>query len=487
MRFPPHSAATSRASHGWPARDRRALSLAFLTAGLFFGAAAPARADVIHLRDGRTIEAEGCVRSRQELTCRRAGGSFGIPIDLVVSIKKGLPARTVRPRPAVPAGSSRMPIQQEPVAPPEGDGLTQEAALLRIETLERKLLAPSADEPVARREAGVLHAYVAGLKFNDGDSDGAVRHYEESLRYTPGLVPARLNYATLLINIRRYDEARTMLQGLLVDHPTSARALYLLGETEMQEGHAEKAVELWTRSIELKPDPQLADKLERARRLIDAETGFETSQAHHFALKFDGDQASPELAREILDFLEQSHADLAGKLNHAPEGPIRVTLYSRESFQRATESPDWVGGLFDGEMRIPVGGVSSLNTGMRRVLIHELAHCFVSSKGGGRAPSWVQEGFAQLMEGRNGNKDRARVASSCAILGPEGCAGQMPYPAALSRMEFFLERWSQADFNEVLDHLGRGADIERAMRQAIGLSQGEFLAAWMEWLGTPAG
>jgi Flp pilus assembly protein TadD len=476
---PPPSEASARASRAWPDPDPRRPSwpAVFLISACCFPI--EALADTIRLRGGRIVEAESCVRHREELQCRRAGGTFSIPLDLVESVEKRSASHKLTRKSRPPAGSAGMPVEQEPAQPP-GEGLLSRAeAEARLEHLVRPGAGMGDPE---RREAAMLHTYIAGLAVQGGEMDEADRHYQEARRLAPALLLAHLNHATLLINRRRLDDARAVLREVLADQPTSARALYLLGEAALQEDRYEEAIDLWRRSLELKPDPQVSERLERARRLLEAERDFQTSEAGRFSLKFDGDQASPSLATEILEFLEQSHTDLTARLAHEPQTPIRVTLYSRESFLRATDSPDWVGGLFDGELRIPIGGLTRLNSAVRRVLIHELAHCFVASRSGGRAPDWVQEGFAQVMEGLNGRKDRERLARSCATLGPEGCPAQFPYPAALSRVEFLLGRWSQGHFNNLLDHLARGNDIDSALREATGLAQSEFLAAWADWL-----
>ncbi len=425
------------------------------------------------------------MRTRAELRCRRAGGSIAFPIEMVDSFQKGTLTRKTS-APASGGGmSTDMPVRGEPVTPLRGGLLSREEATARLDRLERILAGPGHDTSQDRKEAGILHAYLAGLDVEQGDMEGADLHYRESLRHTPGLLPARLNHGALQIQRKRYGEARTILQDVLADQPTSSRALYLLGEASMQEGRYAEAIELWTKSLDLKPDPDVRERLERARRLHEAEQGFLSTDAPHFALKFDGDQASPDLARDILEFLEQSHRDLSERFVQIPDGPIRVTLYSRESFHKATDSPDWVGGLFDGELRIPIGGVTTLTAGVRRVLIHELAHCFIASRSAGFAPSWVQEGYAQRIEGRNGTRDRGRLRTACSALGAEACVDEIPYPAALSLMEFFMERWTQADFNEMLDHLARGGDIDTSLRGSIGLSHAEFLGAWQEWLSRP--
>ncbi|HKY32004.1 MAG TPA: tetratricopeptide repeat protein [Candidatus Polarisedimenticolia bacterium] len=445
-------------------------------------------ADVVHLKSGSTITAEFCVRGSRELTCRRAGGSIGIPLDQVVSIERTPPRRVVRPAvppasgpPPVAAGDPRMSLAPQE-ASPAGPGLTADQARSRAAELERSIGRPGVDEATARREAALLHTFIAGLAFRDGDAGEAEERYRLALGHDPDLLVTRLNLAALLINGGRHLEAETILGRVLEDHPRSARACFLLGESARQDGRPQEAAAHWERSLEIEPDPVLQEKLHRVRRLMEAEEGFRSTEAAHFTLKFDGEAASPELAREILDHLEAAWSELSARLQHVPTSTIRVTLYSRESFHRATESPDWVGGLFDGEIRLPVAGLATLNDAVRRVLVHELTHCFVSDRSGNRAPDWVQEGFAQVMEGRTGARHTASLAQSCGVLGVPACGAEFSYPSALSQVEFLLETWRVGGLNDLLDHLARGNDIDGALRAATGLGRDEFIGAWSQWL-----
>jgi hypothetical protein len=167
---------------------------------------------------------------------------------------------------------------------------------------------------------------------------------------------------------------------------------------------------------------------------------------------------------------------------HVPERSIGVVLYPRRSFKEATASPDWVGGLFDGQVRVPIGGLTRLDSSIRRVLTHELAHAFITSKTRGNAPRWVQEGYAQVIEGRSAMGLRQALAQAFHILGGTASAGEFTYPKSLSQLEFFIETWSESHFLELLDQLGRGTDIDASLRSVTGLGESEFLSAWGAWL-----
>jgi len=430
------------------------------------------------------LAAEDCRRVGGEVRCSWAGGIIGIPVDQVLRIEKDRNAgNRSRPRrsrqPDDKADPPGIPTQDLPQG---SGGLDPEAARERLARLERSLGKVGVDQASTRAQIAVLHAYLGNAAMADKDYDTAEIHYRRCLEQDPTLTVVGLNMATLLITVGRYDEAESLLQDALARHPDHPRALFLLGESASQQGRLEQAIALWESALAIEPSQIVESRLARARRLKQAEEGYFQSDAAHFSLRFDGDEASPQLAQEMLDALEDGWSELSLRLAHYPEGVILVTLYPKRAFHEVTESPEWVGGLFDGQIRIPVGGISHLNTRLRRVLLHELTHCFVASKTRGNAPQWVQEGLAQVVEGRSAAKDREGLAQAWRMLGGVASAAAFSYPKSLSQMEFFLHTWSQSHLNDLLDHLGRGTDISAAMQTVTGLTEEQFLEAWGEWL-----
>ena len=436
-------------------------------------------ADTLHLRGGRTLSVGECHRETDELKCRMRGGTIGFSLDQVESLEKGPgPVSLPRERPtATPTLPLPTPV---PVNPPSDTLVTVTSARARIAVLEREVQA--ADSPAhTRRELSLLYAWLGNTALKGNDFDGADREYQSALEHDPGLMVARLNRATALINLSRYNTADEILNDILSADSDNARALDLLGESAVQTGRLEEGISLWEKSLSLHPAEGLAARLARARRLLAAEEGYERSQGAHFALTFDGGEASPELANEILSYLEQVYSELSVRFAHEPEAVIHATLYSTHAFRDATSSPDWVGGLFDGQIRIPIRGLTHLVPQMKQVLAHELAHCFIASRSRGNAPQWIQEGLAQVVEGKTARLARAGLLAERGAAGTEYNA-DFSYLKALSQMEFFLDRWSPAHLNDLLDHLGRGDDIETSLKTTTGTSYAEFLSAWGDWL-----
>ena len=426
-----------------------------------------------------------CHRLGAELKCTRAGGVVGIPIDQVESIEREAP------QPLAPARRAPLPpgaLAPQPLPPildtaaPAAGALTPESAQARIDQLNASGGGSGGAPAAAHHELSILYCFLGNEAMQGHRYEEAIDLYHNALVHDSRLLVARLNLCTAMLDLNRGDAAEPLLKALLTEHPDNERAMQLMGEAAMQAGHVDEAIEWWEKCLAVSPSTALQTRLDRARRLRSAEEGFQRSDAAHFSMKFDGDQASPDLAREILSYLEDSLSELSSRFAQYPEGVIQVTLYSKQAFQGATESPDWVGGLFDGQIRMPIGGLSHLTPQVRRVLMHELTHCVVTSKSHGNAPQWIQEGIAQVCEGKSDAATRSALRQGYAAPGGTVNAGEFSYPRALSQVEFFLHTWSDSHFNDLLDHLGRGADIDAALRAVTGLSYDEFLKAWTDSL-----
>lgn len=96
-----------------------------------------------------------------------------------------------------------------------------------------------------------------------------------------------------------------------------------------------------------------------------------------------------------------------------PSTSIEVIIYLDKKFRAIyNHSPNWVDGLFDGRIRIPVSSNNlsslSLDSKLKSVVTHELAHAVMSIQTKGKAiPTWVAEGLAQFF---------SCIESSCSTL-----------------------------------------------------------------------
>ena len=447
----------------------------------------PSLADVVHLRDGTNFQAESCRDAGDQFLCRRAGGLFGFDKAQVEKIDTGGGTR-MRPSPGrspaatrsgAPGADSDPPSEVAPAIPSSAGG-DPNGWRARLQAIEGDLLEPGAPESQLRQEAAILSTLLGNEAYRSGDLDAAEAGYLRARDFHPELTAPILNLARLRMTQGRDDDAARLGEEALAMQPDDHAALALLGIVAYRRDRIGEAIELWERSLAIRQDDAVSGRLAKARKELEVEQDFYRSGAAHFTLKYDGNKASESLSNEILDHLEATYGDLTSRFIVFPESVIIVTLYSREAFHDVTESPRWVGGLFDGQIRIPIGGLTRLTEASRDVFTHELTHCIVYHKTRGAAPRWLQEGIAQLMEGRSALRLEAELAGKHGGLTPQQLAETFSYPLSLSLVEHFLERWSFSHLLDLLSALGAGSDIEAAFISAIGEGYEYFLGSWLE-------
>ncbi len=73
-----------------------------------------------------------------------------------------------------------------------------------------------------------------------------------------------------------------------------------------------------------------------------------------------------------------------------------MILYTREQFQGLTDSPGWATGLYDGKIRLSIGGLTQIDAPVKALLAHEFMHVAVHELAGKHVPVWLNEGLAEI-------------------------------------------------------------------------------------------
>src|SRR5262249_22762010 len=197
------------------------------------------------------------------------------------------------------------------------------------------------------------------------------------------------------------------------------------------------------------------DKIVKGERELAAARNYAFSAAAHFNMRYDGD-LDQDLVAALTDFLEDRYADLSSTYHHAPSQPITVLLYPRRAFHDVTQAGSEVAGLYDGKIRVPLGGLKKLDPVAEKVLAHELTHAFVHSKTRGNCPKWLHEGLAQIAEPRELRRSqRAELAKKARPDAPDTWPdAAFSYPAALSLTQYLADLRGPDVLVSVLDRLG---------------------------------
>lgn len=219
------------------------------------------------------------------------------------------------------------------------------------------------------------------------------------------------------------------------------------------------------------------------------EAGMGRREGGHFLVKFEGGE-NAVTGHLIGLLLEEAYFKVGSDFGHYPEQRMEALLYSKEAFRDITRSPSWAGAIYDGRIKLPVGGVTGNTSALEKVIFHEYAHAVVKELSGGRAPVWLNEGIAQYEEGQS-SAQYARALSQLASRGTlslrplEGSfmrlraqEAQIAYMLSLSATEYIIREFGLFSVRSLLERLGEGMALEDAIYASLGVSYEELEKDW---------
>ncbi|MFQ5877747.1 MAG: tetratricopeptide repeat protein [Acidobacteriota bacterium] len=434
------------------------------------------RADVIHLKNGGLIDADSWEERGDDLIVLQGGLKIVVPRSEVARIER-LPAPPTGPAERPPEDGARPAEAGHP-------DLTPAQIDRRLADLKRRLRnRPDARAENTRRIVSLLNS-LGTRAYKRRDFEESLSRFREALRYDRRDPGALLGLAATYFAQGRDIYARSTLESALVEHPRDARLMVLLGDVYNSQERPEDALEIWRRANEIAPHARIDRRIEKLRREHRIDGDYLRSEAAHFTLKYDGERSGADLGARILEHLEAEFTRMVVHFDYYPRQPIVVIVYPQRQFYEATRAERNVGGLYDGKIRVPIGGLEELDGDARSVLIHELAHAFISGKSRGTAPRWLHEGIAQQVEGRTISPAEGReLAAEYSRLGDTTSWGtSFTYVSALSFIDFLAAREGFFRILEVLEALAEGATLDEAFEAATRYTLAELRRAWGEAL-----
>ncbi len=435
-------------------------------------AALAAPADTIHLKNGRIIVADQVRETKDRVEYDLGEDTYAIPKSSVERIEAD-------DAPAVSGRNSGNVPDITPAAPTfdhEGD---IGAKIIREGKVDVDALSEIAQ--TGKPELATTAYFLAGKHESDhGNFPQAKRYYEEALRYQPDNSTLLVYYAAALMRIGATSEALSYAQRAASVAPDSPDAIAMLGFVEYASDHTPEAILYWKKSLALRPDATVSQYLARAERESNAESDFSERESSHFNLHFEGKDTSETFRRDLLAALDSDYDDLARDLGFSPHNNIAVTLYTQQAFFDVTRAPSWSGAINDGKLRIPVSGIESVTPELGRVLEHELTHSFVAQMSSNRCPTWLNEGIAQIEEGKSSSSYGRQLAQLFATGNEiplnllEGSfmnfstpqAG-LAYAESLAATEYIRDAYGMSEITRILEMLSQGSSTEAALRATV--------------------
>jgi len=465
----------------------RSLILALV---LLLGAASPAVADTIVLKNGRRITALSVVAEGDRVKYQTSAGELSLPKSIVDHIEKGGVSAD-----SVAAEAAHLSITPPPL---EGSAAVERGAV-HDGAIDREYLARVAGEarsggPGANEMAAIAHHTAAQFELSRGDMEHAVADERTALIYAPENPMLLMNLAFLHLRRSEYKQSFEYLERARRVAPENPDVAKLEGWAYFGMNKVEQAVAEWKRAMALRPDAEVQAALDKALRDMQEEETYRENESSHFVLRYSG-EAEPALAREVLRALEAHFAAIESELNFTPPDSIGVVLYTQQAFADITRAPGWVGALNDGRIRVPVQGLASLTPELSRVLKHELTHSFIQQKTHGRAPTWIQEGLAQWMEGKRSSEAASVLvqnyeqkyvmplgALESSWMRLSGDEAGYAYAWALANMEFIVQVDGMGDVEHILNRIAAGSSTEAALHEVLHSDYDDLMQSTVQYL-----
>jgi len=325
-----------------------------------------------------------------------------------------------------------------------------------------------------RRNLASAHAQIGQRELKLSRYDQAAAHFALARELAPGANDLGLLRGIALYLGKNYDAARTELLAA----GDRAETLIYLGRISYDTGDLPGALSLWRRALEQDPAQKtVAALIEKAERELPVESKMDKGYSSMFDLSFDA-ELPPGLSAEVLDALESAYNSVGADLGHFPTTRIPVLLYTKSDYSSVTAGPDWSGGLYDGKIRLPVGGVTKLPPQLRAVIFHEFTHVLIAELAHGNVPTWLNEGLAEIQGRKEFTPPAPRRRTSRggvlplstlsgAFTSMAGAEAGLAYQQSYSMAQFMVSRYGWYAMQRILKHLGERAGIESAVALAL--------------------
>jgi hypothetical protein len=254
--------------------------------------------------------------------------------------------------------------------------------------------------------------------------------------------------------------------------------LYLLADVQERQGRTREATDTLRRLLAAHPGHArgrtLLRSLEGEQKV---EGAYWAQESAHFLVRYEGAQGI-DLGRSVVDTLEGAYESIGRDLGAFPKDKVQVGIYAAAVFGDVIGAPPHlIAGAYDGKkLRLNLSASTAYSNDLSRLVRHEYAHAVIHLATNGRAPIWLHEGLAQVMEPRAAPRMievsvpreylTLAVSTLSRTASPEALVAG--YGLTHVAVEHLVDRGGMASVREFLARLGRGEPLAPAMREAFG-------------------
>jgi len=292
-------------------------------------------------------------------------------------------------------------------------------------------------------------------------------------------------FATEYYKNGNYEFATYKLKEALALLPNHVPSLILLGQVYYQTQDLANAEKIWNKAFVLDPkNKDLKDMLKRLQSEKKVETSLKKLDAYNFDIRFDKEAIDSEVY-DVKSFLQDAYRDIGRDFNYYPNQKMPVILYAQEDFQKLRQTPEWVAGIYDGKIRLPIRKNGMTDTEFKRLIWHEYTHSVVFDLTEGKCPVWFNEGLAKYEESKiekpnldpllkmlkNKSYIPLRNLDSYFSMQTKPELLNLAYLEAYTFIDFILDRWNFHVIKNILLKIKNGKSIDKAMYEITNRTQ----------------
>ncbi len=233
--------------------------------------------------------------------------------------------------------------------------------------------------------------------------------WTDLLQLTDGVSAKAENVPTDLLFLRdmalqraqRMDEAKVLLADLarspVLVRRNDPQAFMELGEMLASVDMFDVAIKMFDRAAAAHQSPIIDDQVSKIQMNRMLATKYQTYNSGHFEIHYPED-VSPAFATQIGAVME---SELKRLQKWVPTPSFRTTVVNVvwwRDFRTNLTGSDFILGLYQGKITVPLAGIPDFYPPIVAILTHELLHAMLAQATNDSAPHWFQEGLAQRVE-----------------------------------------------------------------------------------------
>lgn len=293
---------------------------------------------------------------------------------------------------------------------------------------------------------------------------------------------------------REITRARyTFLEAMEIDSSNFV-TLRMLGEIAYFSQRLNDAVQYWEKALAIRPsDRSLVDLLQKTKKENIVEGKLDSSSLANFDIRYHGTNSSYNIYDIQGDLLE-AYQEIGYDFNSYPVRSIVVLLYTGEEFSQIRDTPNWVGALYDGKIRLPGKSNQLSAVEIKNILWHEYTHALINDTTGRNCPRWLHEGLAQYQQAKvlpidqrafyfavgQGNLIPLSQLDQAFGFNQSAKKARLAYAQAYSFTDYLIERYGFWKINVILQEMKKGRGWRAVFEDEFLIPVSELEKDWRE-------